>query len=315
MTAATHLLPALLTRLLVIRRDTQDWTDGGLEDLSALFGEGDAFVVNDAATLPASLPTDFGEARLAGPIDEGWLVLFGTGAWRDATEDRPAPPRFEVGDTFELAGQHVPVLEVSTLSPRLVRTRVEPALVWVHGSPVQYAYVDHDLSLSEVQTPYACRPWAVEMPSAGRPFVRSLRQALRDRGVSIVSLTHAAGLSATGDLALDRALPLAERYEIPEASWVAVQKAERVIAVGTSVVRALESVSRYGLSGVTDLRIGPDTQLAVVDALLSGMHEPGESHFQMLSAFADLGLLRSAHAHAITAGYRNHEFGDSTLIV
>ncbi len=315
MTAASLRLPALLTRLLTIDRESSTWSDGHLESMPQHFGPGDLFVVNDAGTLPASLLTDFGEARLAGPIDDGWLVLFGAGSWRDATEDRPAPPHFAVGDRFELAGTVVTVLEVHRISPRLVRVNIDPATVWAHGHPVQYSYVPKQLQLSEVQTPYATRPWATEMPSAGRPFVRSLREGLRAVGAQIAPLTHAAGLSATGDPVLDAALPLPERYEVPAATWTAVHKATRVIAVGTSVVRALESAARGPLSGMTDLRIGPDTQLKVTDALLSGMHEPGESHFEMLSAFADLALLRDAHDHAIKAGYRNHEFGDSTLIL
>jgi S-adenosylmethionine:tRNA ribosyltransferase-isomerase len=315
MTAAAIPLPALLTRLLVIDRAEDTWSDTDVGALPDLFGPGDLFVVNDAGTLPAALPTDFGEARLAGPIEEGWLVLFGAGSWRDATENRKPPPLFAVGDSFSMAGRRVEVLEVSALSPRLVRVRIDPVSVWAHGQPVQYSYVEHDLSLSEVQTSYATRPWAVEMPSAGRPFVRTLRKELQANGAEIAPLTHAAGLSATGDPTLDRALPFAERYEVPEATWQAVHRAKRVIAVGTSVVRALESAARFGLRGTTDFRIGPDTELRVVHALLSGMHEPGEPHFEMLSAFADLGLLRRAHAHAVAGGYRNHEFGDSTLIV
>jgi len=209
----------------------------------------------------------------------------------------------------------VPILEVSPISPRLVRVELDLAHVYRHGRPVQYSYMERDLRLQEVQTPYATRPLAVEMPSAGRPLDQAMRDRLAARGVEVARLTEAAGLSATGDPTLDAALPLPEHYEVPAETWDAVQRADRVIAVGTSVVRALESAARGPLVGVTELRLGGDTTLRVVDGLLSGMHEPGESHFQLMAAFADLGLLRAAHDHAEGSGYRNHEFGDSTLVL
>ena len=169
--------------------------------------------------------------------------------------------------------------------------------------------------LSSLQTPYAGRPVAVEMPSAGRPLDQALREAVRARGARIVALTHAAGLSSTGDPALDAALPLPERYEVPAPTWRAVEQACRVIAVGTSVVRALENAARGPLAGVTELRLGAGTELRVVQGLLSGMHEPGESHFELMAAFAAPSLLRRAQEHGARQGYRNHEFGDSTLVL
>ena len=139
MTAATLPLPTLETRLLVVDRARETWADQSIDDLPDHFGPGDLFVVNDAATLPASLPTDFGEARLAGPIDEGWVVLFGAGSWRIPTEERPPPPTFAVGDRFFLAGRSVPVLEVSPVSPtrwpRDSRTDTAPVSSQVRLTP------------------------------------------------------------------------------------------------------------------------------------------------------------------------------------
>ena len=128
-------------------------------------------------------------------------------------------------------------------------------------------------------------------PSAGRPLGGALRRRPRDRGIGIA------------------ALPLPERYAVPAATWAAALEARRVIAVGTSVVRALETAARGPLAGVTDLRMGPGTALQLVDGLLSSMHEPGESHFQLMAALTDLQRLRGAIAHAASAGYRDHEFG------
>ena len=199
--------------------------------------------------------------------------------------------------------------------PRLVAVDLDRRRVWSHGVPVQYAYMGRPLRLADVQVPYAGAPWAVEMPSAGRPLGGALVRRLRGAGVGIARLTHAAGLSATGDAALDAALPLPERYAVPEETWDAVQRADRVVEVGTSVVRALEGAARGAPWGLTDRRVGDVTTLRVGDGLLSGMHEPGESHFQLMAALVELGLLRRVCEHAAEAGYRNHEFGDATLLL
>lgn len=191
------------------------------------------------------------------------------------------------------------------------------------GRPVQYAHQDRDLALWTVQTAYAGPPWAVEMPSAGRPLSWELLGALRRRGVELAWLTHAAGLSATGDPALDALLPLPERYRIPAATADAVHRARaagrRVIAVGTTVVRALEGAARdrrrAGGSGTTDLLIGPGTRLAAVDGLLSGIHAPSESHHRLLGAFAPPALLGAAWRRAQAGGYLRHELGDLCLVM
>lgn len=319
MSAATTARPGRDNRMLVVDPTSGTWVDRLVGELPDLLRRGDLLVVNDAATLPASL---FGvlhgepvELRLAGPIDQGLAILFGRGSWRQATEDRPAPPLAMAGDAVQTDAGDVPIVDVSPLSPRLVHVRIGLGQLYALGRPVQYSYMQRDLRLDEVQTPYATRPLAVEMPSAGRALGQGLRQRLADAGVGLATLTEAAGLSATGDPVLDAALPLPERYSVPQATWDAVQAAQRVIAVGTSVVRALESAARGPLAGITDLRLGAGTELRVVDGLLSGMHEPGESHFELMAAFADLGFLRAAHEHAQRAGYRSHEFGDNTLLL
>jgi S-adenosylmethionine:tRNA ribosyltransferase-isomerase len=150
-------------------------------------------------------------------------------------------------------------------------------------------------------------------------------EQLRSRGVELAYLTHAAGLSATGDPVIDRALPLPERYDIPQVTVDAVtrchERGGRVIAVGTSVVRALESAYLRGggalIAGeaVTSLRIDREHRLEVVDGLVTGIHTPEESHFDLLRAFLDEALLVEGHARACELDYRLHEFGDVSLIV
>src|SRR5262249_29281050 len=132
------------------------------------------------------------------------------------------------------------------------------AALYRAGRPVQYAHVAEPLPLWAVQTRYGARPWAAELPSAGRPPPWGVLGALPPRGVGLARVTHACGLSATGDEALDAALPLPERYDVPAATVEAVARARRVVAVGTSVVRALEgAAARHGRlvagEGETDL--------------------------------------------------------------
>jgi S-adenosylmethionine:tRNA ribosyltransferase-isomerase len=259
-------------------------------------------------------------------------VLFGAGDWRQRTEDRPPPPVLAAGAPVELAhGLRALVESVSPVSSRLLAIRFEQdgaelwSLLYRAGRPVQYSHLLGPLALWDVQTAYASRPWAAEMPSAGRPLGVGLLAALRDRGVSVASVTHAAGLSSTGDAALDAALPLPERYEVGAEAVAAVDQAHarqrRVIAVGTSVVRALEGAAENGggvllaCEGVTDLRLGPGTPRRVVDGLLTGVHEPGTSHFELLRAFASDDVLQRAHEHASRSGYLGHEFGDYELLL
>lgn len=156
---------------------------------------------------------------------------------------------------------------------------------------------------------------------------------MRARGVRFASITHAAGLSSTGDATLDAALPLRESYDVPVATAAAIAATRaqtpvgRVVAIGTTVVRALESAAtatatgartRYGTvtagSGDTDLRVGGGHPLRVVDAIFTGMHEPGTSHEALLQAFAPRDLLLRAFGQAQARGCLGHEFGDSMLV-
>jgi S-adenosylmethionine:tRNA ribosyltransferase-isomerase len=196
--------------------------------------------------------------------------------------------------------------------------------LYAAGKPIQYSHIARPLSLWHVQSGFASRPWALEAPSAGRPFTWGLLGRLRAHGVGLTSVTHAAGISSTGSEALDRRLPLADRYLVTDAAVRAIEGARvargRVIAVGTTVTRALESVAlTHGRlvagEGEATLVIGPGFRPAVVDGLFTGIHTRGTSHFALLEAFAPPALLDGAIAHAETAGYLEHEFGDSCLVL
>lgn len=325
-------------RLLHVDPRRGTLADARIDALSELLHPGDLLVVNDAATLPASLHGTAGgepiELRLAGEETDGtWrAVVFGAGDWRTPTEARPSPPALAPGDALRLGpGLRARVVARSELSGRLLRIRFETpferfwSALYLHGRPVQYAYEPGPLPLSRVQTPYAARPWASEMPSAGRPLRLELLVRLRARGVRLAWLTHAAGVSSTGDATLDAALPLPERYEIPPSTVGAVAEARRrggrIVAVGTTVVRALEGAARSGGgelrpgAGLTDLRIGRGFEPRVVNGLLSGIHARDSSHFELLSAFLPGALEPLYTLHVAAGGYRGHEFGDSTLVL
>jgi S-adenosylmethionine:tRNA ribosyltransferase-isomerase len=329
----------LAERLLRIDPRAGSITDAHVADLPTMLGPGDLLVLNDSATMPASLQgtTEGGAAVEARLIDERSpgrfsALLFGAGDWHSRTEDRPPPPRLDEGALLHFGPDFsARIAQVSPHSPRLVELDFEArgarfwSALYRTGRPIQYAYLDAPLPLWHVQTSYGSRPWCAELPSAGRPLAWGLLLDLVRRGVKIASLTHAAGLSSTGDSSLDALLPLPERFDIPEATVHAVREAHahghRVIAVGTTVTRALEGSAALhdgelvAGSGVTDLRLHRAHHLVIADGILTGIHDPSESHFDLLEAFAPPALLRAALAHAEESGYLCHEFGDSSLIL
>jgi S-adenosylmethionine:tRNA ribosyltransferase-isomerase len=191
-----------------------------------------------------------------------------------------------------------------------------------HGHPIQYANIPTPLALWDVWAPISGRPVAFEPPSAGFILDWQALAEMRAKGVGFVTITHAAGISSTGSAELDLRLPLDEPYHIPEATALALRRAQvnggRVVAVGTTVVRALEHAGRQGLippgEGLATQKIGPGTRLRVADAILTGTHETGTSHYELLRAFADDSILRRMTRELDSCGYRTHEFGDSVLI-
>lgn len=302
---------------------------------------GDLVIANDAATLPASLQGTHAatgahvEVRLAGrpslrpeDVRRFSAVVFGEGDFHTRTEDRPAPPLLAAGDRLIL-GPLRATIERLLDHPRLVSLLFDgtPDEIWAglarHGRPIQYAHVPAPLALWDVWTRIAGPPVAFEPPSAGFALDWHALTAIRERGAEFAGITHSAGISSTGDEELDRLLPFDEPYSIPLATALAVSRARarggRIVAVGTSVVRALEDAAtgdgqvRIG-EGLATGHIGPASRLRVVDAILSGTHEPGTSHYELLRAFLDDETLQRTSAELDAQGYRTHEFGDSVLI-
>jgi S-adenosylmethionine:tRNA ribosyltransferase-isomerase len=169
----------------------------------------------------------------------------------------------------------------------------------------------------------AALPVAFEPPSAGFVLDWALLDALRAKGVGFATLTHAAGISSTGDAALDARLPFDEPYHLPAATVHAIAQTRardgRIVALGTTVTRALEHAASQGLplragAGLATQRLGAQWRLRVVDAIVSGTHESGSSHYELLRAFTHADVLARAGRALERQGYRTHEFGDSVLI-
>ena len=327
-------------KLLVVARDgtVTHWRRSAFVEL---FRPGDVVIANDAATLPASLTGRHVasdqriELRLAGrdslardAVKRFRAVLFGSGDFRTRTEDRPPPPPVTRGDVLSLGPLRAVVTDVLHLS-RLIVVEFDgrPAEIWEgiahHGRPIQYAHVQQPLVVRDTWTPVAGPPVAFEPPSAGFAIDWTALAAMSSRGIRFATLTHAAGLSSTGAPALDALLPLDEPYAIPERTARLIARAHldggRIVAIGTTVVRALEDAARHdgrvaAGDGIATVKIGPTTELGVVDALLSGTHEPGTSHYELLRAFVDVDSLRRIDRELNAHGYRTHEFGDSLLV-
>ena len=306
-----------------------------------LLRSGDIVVANDAATLPASISGVHQrtgrsiEVRLAGSesvfhedVRQFSAVVFGEGSYRTPTELRPSPPELCPGDTLQLGPLTATVLQLLGHA-RFVMIRFEGAngSIWEglarHGRPIQYAHIPTPLAVWDTWTPIAGLPVAFEPPSAGFALDWRTLDAIHRRGVHFTTITHAAGISSTGDVELDTRLPFDEPYRITESSARSIGLARatggRLIAIGTTVVRALEhSVSVHGsvceTTGMAVNKIGPTTELRVVDAILSGTHESGTSHHKLLSAFVDQRTLAKMDQILQRYAYRTHEFGDSVFV-
>ena len=307
------------------------------------FNAGDVIVANAAATLPASFmgthcsSGELLELRLAQNLNAAfdsythWKgIILGKGDWHLPTEERIDIPELNVGETLCFDhGLQAEILAISAENQRFIELQFLCSpdqllhLIYQAGRLIQYSYHEEELELWDGQTIFAGKPIALEAPSASFLLTWEMVLALQDRGVEVVSLLHAAGISSTGEEALDALLPLPEYYDIPEATAAAINRAKqngrRIIALGTSVTRALESATdkdgyvKAG-NGVTTLLLSPTYERKVVDGLITGMHEDGTSHLQLLQSFAPWKLIEKAYGRAKNLGYLWHEYGDSCLI-
>jgi S-adenosylmethionine:tRNA ribosyltransferase-isomerase len=293
--------------------------------LPELLEPGDLIVVNTSRTLPASVPARRRDGT-ALTVNLSTPVPFEDGG-RWLVELRRDGERFREGrggELLSLPGGASAELLLSYMGTRLwvaELTLPEPLLEYLdhHGCVITYGHVEGDWPLGAHQTVYAGEPGSAEMPSAGRPFTTELIARLVARGIDVAPLVLHTGVSS-----LERnETPLPERYRVPETTAERVNLTRhlggRVIAVGTTVVRALESaVSDDGhltaAAGWTDLVIEPRRGVQAIDAILTGFHDWDSSHLQMLEAIAGPELIERTYSTATAAGYLRHEFGDLALI-
>jgi S-adenosylmethionine:tRNA ribosyltransferase-isomerase len=305
-------------RLLVSRRATGAVTHHAFTDLPALLTPGDLLVVNDSATLPAAVLLDRLAVHFSTERDDGsWLVELRRRTGRASEPYAGGEP----GEWLPLPGGATLTL-IARETPRLWRARLDrdvTSYLRGHGVPIRYSYVDRDWPLAHYQTVFGRRQGSAEMPSAGRPFTAELVTDLVGRGVIVAPITLHTGVASPEK---DEP-PYPERFAVPEQTARLVNLARewggRVIAVGTTVVRALETAALddgtvRAASGWTSLVITPEAGVRAVNGLVTGLHEPRSSHLMMLSAIAGDDLLSRSYEEAIRAGYLWHEFGDVHLI-
>ncbi|MBV8221206.1 MAG: S-adenosylmethionine:tRNA ribosyltransferase-isomerase [Solirubrobacterales bacterium] len=314
-------------RLLVARR-----ADGSIEhrtfsDLAELLEPGDVLVINISATIPAAVPArrrDGERVRVhfatrAPHLEDDWRVV----EIRSADGRRHRLPAGESltlrgGATLELVAPYASGERL--MLARFCCTLLVDDYLDRHGEPIRYSHVSKPWPIEAYQNVYAISPGSAEMPSAGRPITRELISRLVARDIVVAPITLHCGVSSPET----HEPPFPEWYEVPERTAEEIATARhrggRVIAVGTTVVRALESAGgpdrcSCARSGWTGLVVTPDCGVSVVDGLITGWHEPEASHLQMLQALAGPELLARSYEAALDAGYLWHEFGDSHLIL
>ncbi|WCB92183.1 S-adenosylmethionine:tRNA ribosyltransferase-isomerase [Baekduia alba] len=321
-------------RLMVAERASGAIAHHRFDALPDLLSPGDVLVVNTSATLPAAL--DAADAPLqvrfstpAPHLPGGWHAI----EIRTAGGVSPvAPATVAAGQRLELAGGAAVTLAAPyATGARLWLARLElpeaaPSLnahLAAHGQPIRYAYVPEPWPLAAYQTAFAIPTdpgGSAEMPSAGRPFTPAVIARLVAHGVGFAPLTLDTGVSSPER----HEPPYAEPYAVPAPTAHGINAARasggRVIAVGTTAVRALETQAHpdgtvVPGTGWTDLVISPDRPIRAIDGLITGWHEPAASHLDLLTAIAGPDLLDASYSEALDRRYLWHEFGDSHLVL
>jgi S-adenosylmethionine:tRNA ribosyltransferase-isomerase len=328
-------------RMLVSRTAAAELSHHAFAELPDVLLPGDLLVVNTSATLPAAVPLPTADARsgrltihFCTAMPEGdWLVELRSGRGQDTVPFGGGEPgqRFDLpaGAQLTLAGR---------FSRRLWRARLSTAVIPYllrHGEPIRYSYVRRPWPIDAYQTVFGTWPGSAEMPSAARPFTPEIVTRLVSRGVTIAPVTLHTGVSSL-EGGED---PYPESYDVPAPTARLVNLTRRhggrVIAAGTTVVRALESAAISGgcaaggragggsvpagtvvaAAGWTSHVVTPQSGVAVVDGLLTGLHEPRSTHLWMLAAVTGEALLSRCYRAAAARGYRWHEFGDVHLLL
>jgi S-adenosylmethionine:tRNA ribosyltransferase-isomerase len=295
-------------------------------ELPDLLRPGDLLVVNESATLPASLPAQgsSGDFLLNLSTRYGPRIWLAEPRW---SVSRPGPVPLRPAEWVRAGGVPMQAIGPFPGIDRLWFFRASADLARAmrrQGSPVRYGYLARPHPLSDYQTIFARVPGSSEMPSAGRPFTRRTLDALAARGIGVAPVVLHTGVSSLevepGRAGVPPVYP--EPFEVPPETARRIRETRdrcgRVVAVGTTVLRALETATIGGevvpLGGFTLRVLGPGRSFRSADALLTGLHDPRTSHLSLLFGFGGEARVRAAYTEAVDRGYLWHEFGDSHLL-
>jgi S-adenosylmethionine:tRNA ribosyltransferase-isomerase len=324
-------------RLMVSNYSTDQVEHTRFYNLHKFLKEGDVIVINTSRTRNSALLATRADGTL---LELHLSIHFDEDLWTvevRSMDEAGKTKHFEdalPGETLNLPGAAAAVLQEPYVSDCNDNTQPSETL-WLarvhfptdvdeylalHGFPIRYNYVKERWPLSFYQTVYATEPGSAEMPSAGRPFTPRLLKRLESKGIQLAPLVLHTGVSNIDT----HEPPYKEFYRVSAECADTVNKArasgKRILAVGTTAIRALETVTNgegitHAGEGWTCLVITPQRRLRAVDALLTGMHEPEATHLAMLEALAGESHVKIAYDEALRKGYLWHEFGDLHLIM
>jgi S-adenosylmethionine:tRNA ribosyltransferase-isomerase len=314
---------------LMVSRGGDEPVHATFRDLGDFLTAGDLVVVNTSATVPAAVDAELPDGRrivihVSTQLPGGlWMVEPREPSTGGATSPIRLAPHPTVARFVD--GTPLSLLRPAVGSQRLWLATLDDgvdllAILVALGRPIRYSYVDRDWPIEHYQTVFADEPGSAEMPSAARPFTAELVTQLIRSGIGLATITLHTGVSSLEG----HELPYVERFAVPESTASAINathaSGHHVVAVGTTVVRALESAvdangKVHATHGWTDLVVTPERGVRAVDGLVSGWHEPAATHLAMLEAVAGRTTLIGAYRAAWDAGYLWHEFGDSHLLL
>jgi len=324
-------------RLMVSNYSTDHVEHTRFYNLHKFLDEGDVIVINTSRTRNSALLATRADGTL---LELHLSIHFDDDLWTvevRSMDEAGKTKHFEdahPGETLGLPGSATAILQGPYISDCNANSKPSETL-WLarvkfpedvdeylrrHGFPIRYNYVKERWPLSFYQTVYATEPGSAEMPSAGRPFTSRLLKRLESKGIKIAPLILHTGVSNIET----HEPPYKEFYRVTPETARMVNEAraagKRIVAVGTTAIRALESVTNgegmtHAGEGWTCLVVTPQRALRAVNALLTGMHEPEATHLAMLEALTGMSHIKVAYDEALRKGYLWHEFGDLHLIL
>ncbi len=307
------------SRLLVLPRREGEIQHRSVRDLPLLLTPGDLLVANDARVIPARL-----RGRKQGTGGKVELLLVEPLGGADWLALGQAAKPLRAGQRVEVLGSEIEIVQIREGGELVARLPIEGDALWSFleeaGEVPLPPYIHHPPGPEDrerYQTMFARERGAVAAPTAGLHFTPALVGAIRERGVGLAFITLHVGpgtflpvrAGRTEDHRMHR-----ERFVVPEETARAIQAASRVIAVGTTALRALEASEGRAGEGSTDLFVTPGYRFRTVDGLFTNFHLPRSTLFMLVAALAGLGRIKDAYREAVERRYRFFSYGDAMLI-